>query len=96
MMMSLRNRLRAIERRSRADVVEIPQHDGTVERFAKRALKDAFLRHCARMGAGPDAPPEHPLCVAAKNSPDPEWRDSFFVTDGDKWTEPIEDLSEGA
>jgi hypothetical protein len=33
----------------------------------------------------------HPLCAAARNSPDPTWRDSFYACD---WAEPVEDHSE--
>jgi hypothetical protein len=42
-----------------------------------------------------DAPPEHPLLVAVRNSTDPEWQRSFyFVGDPDAHTEPVPDFSE--
>jgi hypothetical protein len=48
-----------------------------------------------RMGAGEDAPPEHPLLVAARNSSDPYWSQGIYaVNDPDEWVKPIEDLSE--
>jgi hypothetical protein len=70
----------------------IPQRDGTVKRFPERDLRPAFANALDRsLGrSGPDEP-EHPVCVAARNSSDPKWRDSFFVVE---WAEPVEDLSE--
>jgi hypothetical protein len=48
-----------------------------------------------RLGAGEDAPPEHPLIEAARNSSDTEWSRSFFATEGaEEWTKPVPDLSE--
>jgi hypothetical protein len=46
------------------------------------------------LGAGEDAPPEHPLLEAARNSSDPLWSQSVYAEDPDEWIEPIEDLSE--
>jgi hypothetical protein len=89
----VRGRLRRLERLAEGNVVSIPQPGGTVRRFPESALKDAYLNVCARMGAGGDAPPEHPLLAAARNSTAPEWSGSIFATDGDL-TAPIEDLSE--
>ena len=89
----MRAKLRRLERLAEGNVVAIPQRDGTVRRFPESALKDAYLNVCARMGAGGNAPPEHPLLEAARNSTDPEWSGSIFATDGDA-TAPIEDLSE--
>ena len=79
-------------RLAEGNVVSIPQKDGTTRRFPESALKDAYLNVCARMGDGEDAPPERPLIEAARNSTDPQWAGSIFVTDGDL-TAPIEDLS---
>jgi hypothetical protein len=31
---------------------------------------------------------------AARNSSSPEWSESIYSTEGEAWTEPIEDLSE--
>jgi hypothetical protein len=42
-----------------------------------------------------DAPPEHPMLAAVRNSSDPGWRGTFyFVEDPDEVTRPVEDLSE--
>jgi hypothetical protein len=47
-----------------------------------------------RLG-GEDAPPEHPLIEAARNSTDPKWSRPFFaVEDPDEWIKPVPDLSE--
>ena len=54
---------------------------------------DAFINLMDRMGAGEDAPLEHPLIAAARNSSEPRWSDSFYAG-GEGWTDPVEDLSE--
>ena len=93
--MGLRDKLRRLEREARGELIEIRQRDGTVARFPASAGLEAFKTHMARLGAGEDAPPEHPLVEAARNSSDPEWFNSFFATDDpEEWTKPIEDLSE--
>ncbi len=70
----------------------IPQKDGTVKRFPERDLAAAYLDAVDRsIGRSEPEDPEHPICAAARNSSDPEWRDSLFVTE---WQEPVEDLSE--
>ena len=69
----------------------VPQRDGTVKRFPEGdlapALLDAFDRAVGRKGPGE---PRHPLCAAARNSPDAAWRDSFIASE---WAGPVEDLS---
>ena len=62
------------------------------ERFPQSELAPAFLDAFDR-GVGRKAPdePEHPLCAAARNSPDLAWRDSVYASE---WAEPVEDLSE--
>ncbi|MDP8951918.1 MAG: hypothetical protein M3N18_06735 [Actinomycetota bacterium] len=85
--------MRRLERLAEGNVVSIPQPGGTVRRFPEGAIKDAYLNLCARMGAGGDAPPEHPLLEAARNSTATEWSGSIFATDVDA-TAPVEDLSE--
>ena len=89
----VKGRLKRLLRLADGNVVTISQPRGTVRRFPESALKDAYLNVCARMGAGEDAPPEHPLVEAARNSDDPQWSGSLFATDGDA-TAPIEDLSQ--
>jgi hypothetical protein len=93
----LRDRLRHLERTAEGEMLVIAQRDGTVRRFPQEAYKEAFMNHMARLGAGEDAPPEHPLIEAARNSSDPEWSNSFFATDDpEEWTRPVVDLSEQA
>jgi hypothetical protein len=91
----VRSWLKRLEREARGELVEIPQHDGTVARFPRSALRDAYANHMARMGGGEDAPPEHPLIEAARNSSAPKWSNSFFAPDDpEEWTKPVPDLSE--
>jgi hypothetical protein len=92
--MGLRGRLARLEREARGEMIEVPQRDGTVRRFPQSAGKAAFTNLMERMGAGVDAPPEHPLVEAARNSSDPEWSESFYAGGGEGFTDPIEDLSE--
>jgi hypothetical protein len=48
-----------------------------------------------RNSFGPtDAPPEHPLIESARNSSEPKWSESFYATNDEGWTDPIENLSE--
>ena len=55
---------------------------------------DAYMNLFDRLGAGEDAPPEHPLIAAARNSSEPEWSQSFYAINDEGWTDPVEDLSE--
>lgn len=93
--MGLRDKIRRLEGRIKGDEVVISQRGGTVKRFPRSDLKAAFLNAVERAtrGAGEDAPPEHPLLAAVRNSDDPEWSGSLFATDGNL-AAPIEDLSE--
>ena len=91
--MALWARLRKLEQVAEEQIIVIPQQDGTVKRFPQSAGMDAYMNLMDRLGAGEDAPPEHPLIVAARNSSDPTWSESFYASD-ETWTEPIEDLSE--
>ena len=91
----MRGRIRRLERLAHGDQIEIPQQDGTIRTFTPAALPEAFQTHMQRLGAGEDAPPEHPLIEAARNSSDPKWSESFFATEAEGWTEPVENLSEG-
>jgi len=93
--MGLRGWLRRLEREAEEEMVVIPQRYGPPARFPTSALKDAYLNLIERMGAGEDAPPEHPLLVAVRNSSDPEWTATFyFAADPDEVTRPVPDLSE--
>ena len=90
----MRGRLRRLEHSAREKMISIPQLDGTVKRFPQSASMEAFVNLINRMGAGEDAPSEHPLVAAARNSLDPEWSQSFFAATDEGFTDPIEDLSE--
>jgi hypothetical protein len=91
----IRGRLRKLEREARGEFIEIPQRDGTVARFPAEEGMEAYMNLMERLGAGEDAPPEHPLIAAARNSTDPEWSQSFYaVNDPEEWVQPVEDLSE--
>jgi hypothetical protein len=93
--MGLRGRLKRLERVAQEEMIEIPQRNGTVARFPARAGWDAFMNLMDRLGAGEDAPPEHPLIEAVRNTTDPEWsRSVLAVNDPEEWVEPVEDLSE--
>lgn len=93
--MSLRGWIKRLERHAREEMIEVPQQDGTVKRFPQSAARDAFANLMNRLGAGEDAPPEHPMIQAARNSSEPAWSESFYAAgDPDEWTHPIPDLSE--
>jgi hypothetical protein len=83
--MGLRDKLRRLEREARGEMVEIPRHGGTVEKFPASAGMDALLA----LIDGCD----HPLAQAARNSPAPEWSRSFYSSFP---MEDVEDLSNGA
>ena len=56
---------------------------------------DAYMNLMDRLGAGEEAPREHPLIEAARNSSDPRWLNTFYaVEDPDEWIKPVPDLSE--
>jgi len=61
--MRLRGWVRRLEREAREGMIEIPQQDGTVTCFPQSAQREAYVNLMARLGAGEDAPPEHPLIV---------------------------------
>ncbi len=91
----LRDRLRRLEREAEGEMLIVPQRDGTVARFPASASEEAFINFMDRLGAGEDAPPEHPLIAAARNSSDPKWSGSFVAAeDPERWVLPVEDLSE--
>jgi len=90
----IRERLRRLEERAEGEVIVIPQREGPA-RFPKEAAKEAFVNLMDRLGAGEDAPPEHPMIAAVRNSDDEKWAASFYnASDPEGWTAPIPDLSE--
>jgi hypothetical protein len=90
----LRNRLRRLEQEAEEEMITIPQKDGTVRRFPQSAAAEAYMNLMDRLGAGEDAPPEHSLVAAARNSSESKWSDSFYAANDEGWTDPVEDLSE--
>ena len=93
--MGLRGRLKRAERAARGEMMEVLQHDGTVKRFPLSEVREAYLNWFDRLGAGDDAPPEHPMLVALRNSTDPYWSEGIYaVNDPDAHTRLIPDLSE--
>jgi hypothetical protein len=91
---ALRDRLRRIEHAAEEGIIVIPQRDGTVRRFPSSAGEEAFVNLMDRLGAGEDAPPEHPLIAAARNSSGSRWSESLYAVSGEGWMDKVEDLSE--
>jgi hypothetical protein len=90
-----KGRLRKAEAELARETITIRQRDGTVRCFPPGAGEEALLNFVERIGAGEEAPPEHPLMEAARNSSEPRWAGSFFaVYNPDEWVRPTEDLSE--
>ena len=90
----MRSWLKRLERLRRDDGYSIPQRDGSVKHFAEHELIEAYRSLYARLCAGEDAPPEHPMLEAARNSSDLQWSQSSLGEDPDEWTRPVPDLSE--
>ena len=96
--MGLRDRLRRLQRTAEGPIVTIPQKAGTVRRFPERELGPAYVdaldRALGEKGLRHEPEqPEHPICTAARNSSDPQWRESLYVQERPE--KPVEDLSEG-
>ena len=96
--MGLRDRLRRLQRAAEGPIVTIPQKDGTIRRFPERELGSAYVdaldRALGEKGLRHEPEqPEHPICTAARNSSDPQWRESLYVQERPE--KPVEDLSEG-
>jgi len=92
--MGFRDKIRRLERAAEGEMIAVPLGDGTVRRFPASASKDAYSNLLDRLGAGADAPPEHPLLEAARNSSDGWWAQSSYAEDPDQWIQAVEDLSE--
>jgi hypothetical protein len=92
----MKDRIRRLERAAKEKMISIPQRgDSTVARFPPDASREAYLNVCNRHGAGAQAPPEHPLLAAVRNSSDAWWLQSaYHCEDPDEWVQPVEDLSE--
>ena len=95
--MNLRGWIKRLEREAEEEMIAIPQRDATVKRFPASEGIDAFMNLMDRLGAGDNAPPEHPMIAAVRNSSEPKWQNSFWAAnDPDEWVKPAPDLSEGA
>ena len=90
--MTLRGRLRRLEREAEGEMVFVPQKDGTMKRFPQSALQESFVTNMKRL-RGEDVPP-HPLGVAAAESPNAEWSRSLYSAAWNDIVAPVEDLSE--
>lgn len=90
--MSIRDRLRRLERLSEGEVIFVEQPDGPPLKFPKIAMQESFMVNMRRL-RGEDVPP-HPLGVAAEHSPNPEWRKSLYAAEWVDVVRPPEDLSE--
>lgn len=89
--MGLKGWLRKLERGYRGEMVRIPQPDGTIAQFREKDLATAFLvAHDRELGRSTE---DHPLCRAARRSPDPKWSESF-VAGPEVVRDPPPDLSE--
>ncbi len=72
-------------------MVLIPQPVGNVARFHKEDLGDAYVVALHRsLGRTTE---DHPLCIAARHAPDPEWSGSVYAGP-EVVPDPPEDLSE--
>jgi hypothetical protein len=87
--------LRRLEHAVKDEELASPQMDGSVRRFPQSASREAFINLMDRLGSGEEAPPEHPMIEACRNASEQKWAESFYAASNpDKWTEPVEDLSE--
>ena len=90
--MGLRGWIKRLELDARGEMVAIKQPDGSVERFPESELAPAYLDALDRaVGWSDPDEPWHALCAAARNSPDPAWRDSLYASER---ADSVEDLSE--
>ncbi len=83
--------LRQLERAARGETVRIPQPDGSVARFRQADLADAYVTALDRTLGSSDR--DHPLCQAARRSPDPKWSESVYAGP-EEVPEPTPNLSE--
>ena len=78
-------------------MVEIPQRDGTIQRFPQSALMEAFL-YLAEVAVGRPSLREEPeIFGALRNAREPaqKWMGTFYFDPADiSASEPVPDLSE--
>ena len=95
--MGLRGRLKRLERDARKEMVEIPQRDGTVKRFPRSALMEAFLYLIDVAVGEPPLTEEPKIFGALRNAREPaqKWMGSFYFHPAElPPAEPVPDLSE--
>jgi hypothetical protein len=92
----MRGWIKRLEHASKGEMISIPQRDGTIKRFTLDEARDAYINMMDRLGAGEDAPPEHPFLAAVRNASDsvPLFLSAYAHGDPEEWTAPVEDLSE--
>ena len=92
----MRGWIKRLEHASKGELISIPQRDGTIKRFTLAEARDAYLNMMDRLGAGEDAPPEHPYLTAVRHStyPAPLFLQAYAHGEPEEWTAPVEDLSE--
>ena len=89
--MGLKDRLHQLERKGEGQMVRISQPGGGVASFPKVDLADAYVVALDReLGRTTE---DHPLCRAARHSPDSEWSESVFAGP-EVVPDPPPDLSE--
>jgi hypothetical protein len=91
---SLKDRLRNLACEAEEEMLVIPLQDGPVKRFPSSAGMEAYINLMERLGAGEEAPPEHSLIEAARNSSGSKWSESFYAVNDEHWTDSIKDLSD--
>lgn len=89
--MKYRERLLRLRRQIEGQALITVEEDGTVRRFSDRGAEEALLNAVGRATGCIPADEEHPLCIAARNSRDPKWRESAYVMEA---SGEIPDLSE--
>ncbi len=79
----MRGWIKRLERARREDGLAIEQADGTVARFPKGAVEEAFAHEAERLRAihrGEDPGEAHPVTIARRNARTPE----PFIFDADR------------
>jgi hypothetical protein len=88
-----RDRLRRLRRRAyeKGMTISIPQPGGTAARFSRENLGVAYVVALDReLGRSSK---DHPLCQAARRSPDPKWSEGVYAGP-EVVPDPPADLSE--
>jgi hypothetical protein len=97
--MGLRSRLQRLEREAHKELIEIPQRDGTIQRFPPNALMEAFLYLVEVAVGDASSTEETEIFGALRNARGSaqKWMGTFYFDPADiPATEPVPDLSEPA